>query len=324
MFRRVMKFQTFENSPSLPGLKGFIQGRRAMRVEIVQHDANRFGFRIALIHQPFHLPGEVGHCPCGRDRQVSPTLAGFEEHKQIARAIPFVFIVIPFDLVGADRQRRSHFRNQLLRRFIKTDEWMLGIVRFGVQIQYFFHRRHKFSTDRRQAPLSFLPRLEFVFFRIWRTASCEMSEANSKATTRSASKRKVQRAWPFGGTLHTSAIKRASCLLFNLRGCPDRGFSAKACGKPASTKRLRVRSTVARPTCNTSAINSSDNPSSALSKMRARITFRADGLPRRMNSSSSSRSVDSRSTLYFILGMRAILQMTGLALTIPVKGIHQN
>ena len=46
---------------------------------------------------------------------------------------------------------------------------------------------------------SLQPRLEPVFLSVWRTVSGEMPSTTSSSTSRSASSRSVQRAWPGGG-----------------------------------------------------------------------------------------------------------------------------
>ncbi len=71
-------------------------------------------------------------------------------------------------------------------------------------------------------------------------------EANFNATTLSANNCSVQRARPRGGVLHAMATRSASCLPVNMGPCPRRGRSVRQ-PKPSSTKRLRVRSTVANP-----------------------------------------------------------------------------
>jgi hypothetical protein len=73
------------------------------------------------------------------------------------------------------------------------------------------------------------------------------------------------------------------------------GFGAIAESVPCSTNRCRTRQTVDSPTSSASAISASDQPgppsaSSALSRMRAWVSFLAAALPDEIIASSSDRS----------------------------------
>src|SRR3972149_3078498 len=323
MLGRVMKLQAFENASRLFGREGLIQRGWPMGVEITQHHPDQLGLRVNLITQPLHLSGEILHGATVGHRHMPPTASGFKLHKQIARAVALVLIVVAFHLPRRGRQRGLRLGPQLLRAFIEADYRALRIIRFGVQIQHIFHGRDKLGAYFGNAPFLLLPRFEFVFFSNWRIASCEMESANSKSTTRPASKRKVHRAWPLGAALQTVAITSASALPSNLCSRPGRGFSLSAPSNPSSTNRLRVRSTVARPVCKAWATCSSCRPSSALSRMCARLTFRAAGFPRRINWSNWSRSSGLRSTTYLMAGMAgtSFRNRSKQCPTIPAHGL---
>ena len=82
-------------------------------------------------------------------------------------------------------------------------------------------------------------------------------------------------------------------------GCvPGRGRSSSA-ASPSSTKRERVRSTVARPPERAAAIALSSAPSAALSRIRARVTLRGACVPLCSRCSSCSRSSSSSVTRFF-------------------------
>ena len=83
-----------------------------------------------------------------------------------------------------------------------------------------------------------LPRLEFVFFSIWRTVSGEMLSENPIATTLPA---KRPSRCPSGSG---EATRCASCLPLSLRFCPGRGRSLSALSSPSFTNRVRTRPTV--------------------------------------------------------------------------------
>jgi len=68
----------------------------------------------------------------------------------------------------------------------------------------------------RDAPLFLQVRLEDVCFKVCRTVSCATTQTTSSATSRSASRRRLQRWYPLGGSLHASAIRCASCTPSNV------------------------------------------------------------------------------------------------------------
>ena len=76
--------------------------------------------------------------------------------------------------------------------------------------------------------------------------------------------------------------------------------SLMAASSPSSTNRFRTLATVAALTKSTPAISRSRSPSSALSSASARLTVRADGLPRRETSLRRERSDSASLTLYLM------------------------
>src|SRR4029453_17364948 len=178
----------------------------------------------------------------------------------------------------------------------------------GVDLQDIFHRGDELRPDLWDAPLFLQPRLEDRFFKTRRTLSYEYDGARPRATTRSASRCKVQRWRPSGAALQASAIKRASAFASNLGGVPGRGRSSRA-PSPSATKRWRRRSTVARPTARAAAMALSSQPSAALRRIRARVTLRVACVPLCSRCSSCSRSSSLSVTRYFFLGMLGVLRM---------------
>src|SRR6266498_4003839 len=100
-----------------------------------------------------------------------------------------------------------------------------------------------------------------------------------------------------GGHRRVSIFLRVSMIADTLASSlgflPGRGRSLRA-SNPRSTKLSRTRSTVARPTLSAAAICLSVRSSAALSKIRARVTFRVECFPERSKSCSCSRSASLR------------------------------
>src|SRR5262249_22036603 len=172
------------------------------------------------------------------------------------------------------------------------------IIGLSVDLQDVFHGSDVLRAHLWDAPLFLQPRLEERFFKTRRTLSYEYDAARPRATTRSASRCKVQRWRPSGAALQAAAIKRASAFASSLGCVPGRGRSSSA-ASPSSTKRWRVRSTVARPTERAAAMALSSQPSAALRRIRARVTLRVACVPLCSRCSICTRSSSLSATRYF-------------------------
>src|SRR3990172_522160 len=303
MLGRVVKLQPFAQTVRFGRLEGLVERRRAMRVQVVEHQANEFGLGVDHIKQPFNPPREIVHrTPLGY-YQFTPATLGFAEPENGASAVTFVLAVIARRSARLHGYGNTDFFDQLLGRLVHAHHRAAPVIRGFVYIEYVFHVRDKLRAYLRDTPLLLLPGLEVVFFRIWRTVSWQIDSANPNSTTLPASRRRVQRARPSGGCVQGTAIKCASCLPLNLRCCPGRGLSFNAASSPSSTKRWRTRPPVADPTSKATATCSSLSPSLALSKIRARAARRADTLPREMNLRNCCSSSSLRSTKYLTLAI---------------------
>src|SRR5215207_995017 len=318
MLRRVMELQLPQYAPRLRGRERLIQRGRAVRVQIIEHDADNLRPRVGFVRQPLHLTGEVLHRPLLRHLDMPVAALRLTEEEEVTHPLTAVLVVVTLRLTRRGRQWRARLGDQLLACLVKADDGALLIVGFFIQVQHVFHAGDELGVDLADTPLLFQPRLEFVFLSTWRTVSRAMVEAKPNSTTLSAKSRNVQRARPPGGVLHATAMRRASCLPVSLRSCPRRGRSCKH-PRPSSTNRLRVRSTVAKPVLSAATICSSVEPPAAKSRMRARVTLREECLPRRTSWRNASRSLADKSTRYFFLGMGGSTPSAGLNQTIPVQ-----
>src|SRR5262245_10137149 len=317
MLGGVMQLELPGDPPRFGRLKRFIERRDLMGIEIVQHDTNHRGFRVAFVYQPLHSMGEVALGPLLRHLHVPPARLRFYEEKEVARAVAGVFVIIALRPPWLSRQWLPGLLDELLGSLIKVDLGPGRIIRLGVDFQDVFHGGDELRPHCRDAPLLLQPWLEDCFFNTRRTLSYEYAAAKPRATTRSASRCKVQRWRPSGVTLQASAMRRAWAFASSLGGVPGRGRSSNA-AKPSSTKRRRVRSTVARPTARAAAMALSSAPSAALSRIRARVALGLCFFPLWSRFSSFSRSSSSSVTRYFFLGMLVILLMDRLTRLYPM------
>jgi hypothetical protein len=144
------------------------------------------------------------------DLDMAPALQWREQHKQVCRAVALIFVIDTLRLSLFHRQRRPRLGDQLLGGLVQADERHLGIVRLGVDVQHFFHRRYECATCfRRDNPLLFTVRLQRVFLSARPIVLSLARSTMPSSTTLSSSKRSVQRARPSGGAEQASAVSRA-------------------------------------------------------------------------------------------------------------------
>ena len=164
-------------------------------------------------------------------------------------------------------------------RFHQSRLPAFGVIRFGVQVQHVLHVSHKFRAHLGNAPLLLLPRLKSVFLSRLRTPSWDMEDANPNSTTFPASRRRVQWSCPSGAGLQAKATRCASPRSSNFRCRLAWGRSRRALASPSPVKRCLIRYTVPSATSRASATWGAAQPSSLLSRIRARAVTRAELFP---------------------------------------------
>src|SRR5262249_57875127 len=123
----------------------------------------------------------------------------------------------------------------------------LGVVGALVDLQHLLHLADEGGVRfGRDAPHGLAPRLQVAFFNARRTVSWAIVSTTSNSTSRSASRRRVQRAYPGGAGAHASAVKRACCSPSSLGrpGGVSRGLRRSSDSGPSSTACLRHDSKV--------------------------------------------------------------------------------
>ena len=198
MIRGVVKLQAFGYTTRFGRLKRFVERSELVGVEIVQHQTTPGEGRP---HQPASASDERSPQQCDARSDMPPPALGFAEHEQVAGAVSLILGVIAFHTSGPRLNCRSHILDQLLGCLIETDHWTVWVMVLVVQVQHILHPSHELPTHFGNAPLLPLPRLEFVFFSIWRTVSGEMLSENPIATTLPASSRSDHRVCPSGAAL---------------------------------------------------------------------------------------------------------------------------
>ena len=146
------------------------------------------------------------------------------------------------------------------------------------------------------------PGFERVFLSLSRTVSWDKDGTTPNSTTWSASPPVadwVQWSCPSGTSLHASAIRWASPRSSSLRYRLAWGWSCRTPSNPSSAYRPLVRNTVRGDVSRAAATWDALQPSSVLSRMRARLMTRAECWPLPISRSSWARSSADNRTANF-------------------------
>src|SRR5207237_1033996 len=157
-------------------LKGFIESRGRMGIEVILHDTNIFRPRIDLINQPADAVGVVDLAAMLRHLDMAPAPGGVDEEQQVGRAQPLILVIDVLCLPWFHRLWGPHLRLRGHQLFVKADFGVARVVLLDVSVQHILHGRDELRSYGWDAPLLVLPRLEFVFLSNWRMVSGEIDE----------------------------------------------------------------------------------------------------------------------------------------------------
>jgi hypothetical protein len=300
VFGGVMNIQLPPDTARFCWRKRSIPCGRGVRVQMGQHHTDHGRLRNMDSHPVAHPVSNVlGGAPVG-DLDLPPAWPRLKAHAQVADALPTIVVVIPHGLPWGDGSGLAPFAHQWIGACLATHQRIKGIVGLGRPVEEVLQAPHTLRAHTGNTPGLLLPWREDVFLSGRRTVSSAMASTTWTSTSISASHGIVQHARPSGGVLHTRAMRKASGLPSNLRWPPGQGRARKAASRPSSTKRLRIRSTVAVPTWRVRAIASSARSASSRSNRWARVHRRAETLPRFVRATNGACSSSVRVTRYFL------------------------
>src|SRR5271167_3739012 len=279
-----------------------------MRAEIVLDQLDLYGVGKVHVGQFLEHLSEIDGGVAVGDLDPAPALQRREHHEYIGHAVAFVFVIVWGFSSRLGGDRRTRLDDQLLGRFIQTDQRAIGVTRLLLGFQHVFHGGDEAGVGvRRDHPLPPAMRFEDVFFK---TLPIVLSLAFStmfNSTTFSSSRRRLQRANPSGAGEQVRAINFASVAPSKIRGRAELGLylRASAPSSPSSTRRRRRRPILLMLVSSAAEIALSLQPSpasdtSAFSRMRAFVSSCAGCLPAQVNASSRSRSSALNLTTYFL------------------------
>src|SRR3989337_2760771 len=161
---RVVNLQLVGKALGLGWRKRFIQRAWAMGVELIHHQDDLLRLRVLHVHEvlnalcPLHPPPPVANVelPTPYQRLI--------EQEQVTGPIAHIFGIVALGLTRTRRQWCTYLAHQLFAHLVHTDQRSLRIVGPCVDIQHILHMVDKLRIGLgRNAPLSLLPRLQFVF-----------------------------------------------------------------------------------------------------------------------------------------------------------------
>ena len=211
MLGSVVNLQPFGDAPRFRRLERLVQRGRVVGVQIVHHQYDPVFVRIVLVHQLLDHPRPIYFGAPVRHFHPAPPFQRSEQHEKVAHPVALVFVIVG---PGRPRPRRAGLTGLaylLLAGLVQAHQHFVVAIGAMIDRQHVFHRAHELGAALgRDAPAFFQPRLEFVFFSVWRTVSGLMLSTISRSTNRSANNFSVQPARPSGGSPQARAIRWAS------------------------------------------------------------------------------------------------------------------
>src|SRR5215203_360931 len=311
----VMDLQPLQQTPSFTRGERLIQSGRGMGVEIVQNQNDLLGIRVVQINQLLYALCPVDLGPPLGDADVTPASQRLPNDEEVGPPIALVLVVVTGGVPRADGEWLPYLSHQLLALLVQANLREMLLVGSGVDLKDILHTPDEGAILLwRDGPLPLEPGLYGTFLRVRRTNSREMgSSAHFSSTKRSARRRTLQRFLPFGGSEQARAIRWASCSPSSFFGLVALGLRwTSAASNPSQANLWRTRATVERLISRASAILVSgqeaswgaSSPSSALSRMRAWVNWRAGAWPPEIKLSNLPRSsLDKLTGLFLFLGI---------------------
>src|SRR4029450_12547376 len=145
------------------------------------------------------------------DRHLPPAGKRLTDQEQVAHPLPHILVVLPRRAPRRDRPGRADLAEELAAGLVQADLRTQRVVGAGVDLKHVLHPPAELAVLLGwAAPALGQPRLELVCCKTWRTVSYDTDSTTCNSTNRSASSRRVQRLWPWGGALQVSAPRWGS------------------------------------------------------------------------------------------------------------------
>ena len=159
----IMELEPAQHPPRFTRGKGVVERARRVRRQIVQDDLDALRLWEVNVSKLAHADGEVHGGAAVADFDLAPGLMHVEEDEQIGRTVALILAIVALDLARLGRDRLADLADELGRALVETDDRVLRVGRFGIEIEHILHAGDIFSIDMRNTPHVLAPGLEVVF-----------------------------------------------------------------------------------------------------------------------------------------------------------------
>src|SRR5215207_8817693 len=333
MLWSVVDLQLLSDAPDLNWGERLIECGGSMGVEVVHYQHDLLGLWVVQIYKLLYAMRPVDLRSSLGDADVAPAGQRFGDDEEVGRPLTLILVVLTGSSSRAGVEWLPHLCYKLLALLVQANLRETLVVGAGVDLKDVLHAPTEGGILLwRDGPLPLEPGLYGTFFRVRLTSSREMgSSAHSSSTKRSARRRTLQRFFPFGGSEQARAIRCASCSPLSFFGLVAFALRwTSAASKPSQANLWRTRATVERLTSRASAIlvsgqawSGASSPSSALSRMRAWVNWRAEAWPPAIKPSRLPRSsLDKLRGLFLFLGIEMPPHIRCRAAALTNGGTH--
>ena len=132
---RVMEFETAEQAASFVGRECLIECAGLVGRQIVEHNANAFGFGIVHVDKLAHAFGKVLRGASFRHLHLAPGPVHVNEHEQVGRAVASVLVIVTLDPARLGGNRLTGLADELDLALVEADHRPLRIGRLGLQLR---------------------------------------------------------------------------------------------------------------------------------------------------------------------------------------------
>src|SRR6202022_2268474 len=127
------------------------------------YDPDARGIGIMDIDKLAHALGVVFCRPPPGELYLAPRPMRVDADEEIDGAVAAVLVIVTFELTRLGRDRLSYLADELDRALVEADHRLLGIGRFGIEVEYVFHAGDIFAIDPGNAPHILAPAIQTVF-----------------------------------------------------------------------------------------------------------------------------------------------------------------
>ncbi len=168
-----------------------------------------------FLDQPPQAAGIVQRGTPRGDAYVTPARMRSDQHKEVGRSLPNIFVVPALHAAGSGRLSSHLIISYHIISSYHIIKQTQGIGRSGIDVgvkrEHILHRRDKGGAHGGNTPGFVLPGLQRVFLSKARMVSGEMRSTKPSSIALPAKRRSVQWSWPAGASLHATAMRWACC-----------------------------------------------------------------------------------------------------------------